>query len=297
MDYYNIYSNSFEENRESIKYDTINTLKLAKANKANFNTKFKGIIDELSRKHDVIYEDFKSQNLTECLRIFTHRCSKVDEALSEDETISFILNNQILNEFNIQGYHDYFEFITKLASFNSINKIKVHFENYYDYYKLVYFTNKYEYFYAKDISGLNFEDSKEYSEMMDLKYPDRIEARFNELILLGNSNNSHKDVLSEKDKFLILHILKSIIEQKKASVIEIARIIQLVHIDNPKLLTDKYKNIDGYKILSSGIDKLDNDKSKIKWISEILEKLEPYKMTQLKAELKLLLRKFKLKQK
>jgi len=100
-------------------------------------------------------------------------------------------------------------------------------------------------------------------------------------------------MLSENDKFLILNTLILLIKKKEISNIEIARVLVLTNIDNQKLLSDNYKNIEGYNILSNGVHQRNNQHSKIEWISDILNKLEGYRLTSIKKELRLVLKKLR----
>ena len=97
-------------------------------------------------------------------------------------------------------------------------------------------------------------------------------------------------MFSETDKFLILNTLISLIKKKEISNIEIARVLVLTNIDNQKLLSDNYRNIEGYKILSNGVHQRNNQHSKIKWILDILNKLEAYNLKSIKKELRLVLK-------
>ena len=72
-------------------------------------------------------------------------------------------------------------------------------------------------------------------------------------------------MLSENDKFLILNTLILLIKKKEISNIEIARVLVLTNIDNQKLLSDNYKNIEGYNILSNGVHQRNGCCIFLKW--------------------------------
>jgi len=282
MDYYNIYKDQFDSNWESLKNNAIDRFKLAKSIKANFHVEFESLIKGLDNDYDEIFDEIKKNDLTECFRLLNKRASLIDNSVLDDEKIDIILSNHVLEEYKNQGYSAYDEFLIKLANIDSTNKIKMHFDTYYKYYELVYFTGKFDYFYGEPFDGKSFSASKEYLEMMFIKDPDSVKT-------IGVP----KDLFSENDKFLILHTLILLIKKGRGGVssIEIARVLVLANIDNQKILSEDYRNVDGYKILSSGIDKLNSDSAKKKWISDILDKLEPYKLTAIKGELRLLIRK------
>jgi hypothetical protein len=290
MDYYKIYKDQYDRSLETILNDTIEKLKLAKANKANFNTEFNAIKKELSEKPKEIPNQFKNDNLLECSELFSKRYSLIDDAEPEEEKISIVLNNQILKEYKKRSDSDYDQFIIKLANLEAFKKIISRFSMHRNYFDLIYFTEKYDYLTDNYFDKEEAQISKEIAEMKDIKYPKEIEKINPKPSQSDSISNFQEDILLEKDKFLILHILKNLIEEKKISVVEIGRVFVLTNIKNQRLLSEKYRNVEGYKILSNGINNLDSDKSKKKWILSILSKLEPYKLKEIKGKLRLLLK-------
>jgi len=289
MDYYKIYKDQYDRSLETILNNTIEKLKLAKSNKANFNTEFNAIKKELSEKPKEIHNQFKNDDLLECSELFSKRYSLIDEAEPEDEKISIVLNNQVLKEYKKRSNSDYDEFIIKLAKLDATNKINSHFSFDRNYFELIYFTGKYHYLSDNYFDKERSQISKEIDEMNTIKHPKEIK----EISPKPQSDSIpivQEDILQENDKFLILHILKKLIEEKKIFIVEIARVLVLTNIKNPKLLSEKYKNVEGYKILSNGINTVDSDKSKKEWILSVLSKLEPYKLKEIKAKLRLLLK-------
>ncbi|MFC4633359.1 hypothetical protein ACFO3O_05545 [Dokdonia ponticola] len=288
MDYYKIYKDQYDRSLETILNDTIEKLKLAKSNKANFNTEFNAIKKELSEKPKEIHSQFKNDDLLECSELFSKRYSLIDEAEPEDEKISIVLNNQVLKEYKKRSNsdYDYDEFIIKLAKLDATNKINSHFSMDRNYFELIYFTGKYHYLNDNYFDKERSQISKEIAKMNDIKYPKEIEK----INPKPSQSNFQDDILLEKDKFLILHTLISLIKSKKMSTIEIARVLVLTNIKKSKLLSEKYRNVEGYKILSNGIDAVDSYKNKKEWILSVLSKLEPYKLKEIKAKLRLLLK-------
>tara|TARA_A100000171_G_scaffold46746_1_gene51934 strand:- start:28222 stop:29169 length:948 start_codon:yes stop_codon:yes gene_type:complete len=173
MDYLQIYKNQFKTTWEHIKSQTIADLKTAKKNKRNFNKLFNNITTELYNEQKKIVTQFTEENLKVCYELFENRHREYDSNLERYEVISLILGNEVKEEYLRLGKSDYEEFVKKIATQQSIDRIQNHFNNYRPYYELIYLQNKYEYFYAKDFKNGSYETSKEYLEMLDIQYPDR----------------------------------------------------------------------------------------------------------------------------
>ncbi|TVZ46144.1 hypothetical protein [Olleya sp. Hel_I_94] len=98
-------------------------------------------------------------------------------------------------------------------------------------------------------------------------------------------------VLNKNESFLLWHVLLSVIqESEKGYLIEVGRALVLSNIDTNQLLTDEYKNNNGYKFLTTGIESVFKKENRVKLINDLLHKIRPYKLKKTEVKLKILLR-------
>lgn len=173
MDYLQIYNDQFDATWAQIKSKTIDDFKTARKNKKNFNTLFNNIISNLYAEQEKIIEYFNNHTLNSCYKLFEKRHSLYDANLEQQEVISLILQNEVIEEHLSLEKSNYENFIKKIGKHQAISKIGNHLGNYYEYYKLIYNQDKYENFYAKDFEDIGFENSSEYIEMLNEEYPNR----------------------------------------------------------------------------------------------------------------------------
>lgn len=102
---------------------------------------------------------------------------------------------------------------------------------------------------------------------------------------------TNSPLLNKNESFLLWHVLLSVIqESEKGYLIEVGRALVLSNIDTNQLLTDKYKNNNGYKFLTTGIDIVSKKENRVKLIKDLLHKIRPYKLKKTEVKLKILLR-------
>ncbi|MDN3666909.1 hypothetical protein QWY92_16055 [Algibacter miyuki] len=118
----------------------------------------------------------------------------------EEDIISWALNDEVLKAFITQGEYNYDCFVRDLAISESLKEVTRHFHNYYNYYQLIYELNKYEYFYLIDFQGGGYENSSAYNEMLDVKYPKRIDERKEAERVEKSKRKGGKPALSIKNK-------------------------------------------------------------------------------------------------
>lgn len=261
MDYLRIYNDQYNFVFDKIKAETIDKLKVAKKNKKNFTKSFNKIINDLYEKRNQIHKKIEDSNLNTCLNLFDSRYDEYDNNLPDNEVILLIFSNEILDEYNKLGHKNYELFIKDLAELNSTTQTQIHFRNYFGYYELVFDQEKYSFFYGKKFENLNYENSSEYKEMLDFKYPERIKNRVKqkEIRSLESKNNSKinisiknkpsiistrdrlKDDFNTKERAILIDLLKNRLDIKS---IDTTLIIKLALIIGA---TDKFEIFENKK--------------------------------------------------
>ncbi|AXO79671.1 hypothetical protein DZC78_04480 [Olleya aquimaris] len=199
MDYLKIYKEQYDHVFKRVISETKEELKKAKKNKKNFHTVFSKIIDKLYNKRNQFHEKFKSENLNSCLTLFENRHNEYDKNLPNEEVILLILSNEVLVEYEKLGHKKFNLFIKELAELKSITNTQIHLDNYSNYYELVFEQERYEYFYGKRFDKISFQNSDEYIEMLDFKYPEK-RLKSNTSGILSISKNPEIDIASKKVK-------------------------------------------------------------------------------------------------
>ncbi|MEQ3665679.1 hypothetical protein [Olleya sp.] len=98
-------------------------------------------------------------------------------------------------------------------------------------------------------------------------------------------------LLNKNESFLLWHVLLSVIqESEKGYLIEVGRALVLSNIDTNQLLRNEYKNNNGYKFLTTGIESVSKKENRVKLINDLLHKIRPYKLKKTEVKLKILLR-------
>ncbi|KAB1067605.1 hypothetical protein F6U93_09985 [Tamlana haliotis] len=247
MDYLKIYKEQYNYTWEAIKNNTLEALKLAKSNKSNFDTEFKNVLKGLNESQTKIIEEFKKTGLYSCYEIFEKRYSLIDNDLAFDEIISFVLSNQIKNEFIKQQNLDYELFIKKLAEQQSIDLTENHFRNYIQYYEFIYATGKLEYFYAKNFDRIGYQSSEEFKDMLKIRYPESTQnggailnviEQDSDENSVSNKNKAPFDVVNTKDRIknefnikeraILLHLLKNRLNLKEIVSTELIKLVLII---------------------------------------------------------------------
>lgn len=268
MDYIKIYNNQFEATWEHIKSKTIDDLKAAKKNKKNFNTLFNNITSSLYDEQKKIIENFKENNLKSCFELFDKRHSFYDSNLERNEVIALILQNEVEEAYLKLNKSDYDEFIKQIAKQQSIQNIFTHFNNYWNYYELIYLQGKFQYFYAKDFENISYETSKEYVEMLDIQYPNReSKPPFSKTEKLLNNDESAKTGITtrermsnefdDKERAILIYLLKNRLNLKQTPNTAVIKLLLIIGATNKFEIFEHekasksafYNNVrNGYKI-------------------------------------------------
>lgn len=226
---------------------------------------FKEIQGSRSR---IIVDSSKEMYKTDGLRKVLYSELKEEfESLQEQTNNLFIDYRHYLKSFSSQ--QAYWDYVDKVNKENDIINVLYGLRelNQYSFYKTID--------YGKVVKEYNFE----YNNL----YPDE---RGRNIMKETNS-----PLLSRNESFLLWHVLLSVIqESEKGYLLEVGRALVLSNIDNSQLLTDKYKNNDGYRFLTTGIDIVSKKENRVKLIKDLLYKIRPYKLKKTEAKLKILLR-------
>jgi len=226
---------------------------------------FKEIQGSRSR---IIVDSSKEMYKTDGLRKVLYSELKEEfESLQEQTNNLFIDYRHYLKSFSSQ--QAYWDYVDKVNKENDIINVLYGLRelNQYSFYKTID--------YGKVVKEYNFE----YNNL----YPDK---RGRNIMKETNS-----PLLSRNESFLLWHVLLSVIqESEKGYLLEVGRALVLSNIDNSQLLTDKYKNNDGYRFLTTGIDIVFKKENRVKLIKDLLYKIRPYKLKKTEAKLKILLR-------
>ena len=305
MDYLQIYKVQFDKTWLEIKNQTIKELKLAKRNKKNFNKVYNSLLKTLNEESEQMYNQFESDGYNRCIGLFQGRYSEYENDLYKDEIIELSLMNEVKSEFETLSGNDYKSFIQKVSKLMSLNEIKNHFKNYSNYYELIYDLDYYKYFHAKNFERISFESSKEYKEMVKIKYPnnsnqptgfDVIDPSINiSETFIGNVNvnntglstrDSIQNEFSLKERAILIHLLKYRFKELKLT--EIIKVILIIgatdqfEIFEVKSASNSYL----YKQAHKGYSVFKSKELRSK-ISELGVKLKNHGLQEIEAELKI----------
>lgn len=240
MDYLQIYKEEYDKVFEKKKKQAMKIFKVAKDNDDNYKRFFDEMNNNLKEEKKSIIEDFENRNLKKLFEIFEQRYEYLNNNLSPDVIINKIFEKKILSEYKELGFTNYKQFIEEIAALKSIEDIRRHFYNNFDYYKLIYELDKYEYFYLNNNNY--YKSSKEYNEMKDIKYPDR-HPDFNNTELKESVDAKKNIDLNKEDQKIIAEISLFTKEEK---LIMLATLLDSVGSNNQK---DNEKNERIYGVL------------------------------------------------
>ncbi|WP_159019838.1 hypothetical protein [Algibacter sp. L3A6] len=198
MEYHKVYNHFYNKTFTATKRIIISKFKKAKAKKRPFHTTSNGMLRSLSTCRIEKFENVLKDRAADAYHIFKKRYEYVDG--EPKEVIKQILEEEVLEAFvSSQGY-TFTKFIADIAIADCLDEIRRHYSNYISYYQVIYEQDKYGYFYLKDFQGGGYESSSEYNEMLDVKYPYRIDERKEAERVEKSKRKGGKPALSIKDK-------------------------------------------------------------------------------------------------
>lgn len=313
MDYLNTYKYFSEKYYNYSKIILIKQFK--KANKKNrpFLTIANKLLCDFKKYRTENYESVLTEKGSVAYLEFQNRYKYYRG--DEYEIIGWVLNDEVLKAFTADDTYSYKSFIRDLAIHESLNECFNHFYNYYGYYELIYDTDKYEYFYLKDFQGISFENSSEYQEMLDLKYPERIKERQESELAEKAKRKGGKPALSIKNKDEIskeeidsIEIINSFLDSERAilfsifndemkknnlSEIPVTELIRFTKIigsyEDLSIFNKNVKDSTFYSMTNKGIHYYTSKDGQKKLIEDIIAKLKKLKVSFMLRLLKKLL--------
>lgn len=271
---------------------------------------------------------FKNQKLfPEAYKAFHFRHNSYEG--SEKDLIDKILNNEIYNYFKTCyvpfNHKTFMAFVIDLAVEEALNYIHHHLDNYYDYYHLIYKTNKYEYFSLKNFENKHYTESEEYRLMQDIDNPARIkerkaeqarqtkeskeakdaeemvEAKDTKEVSLDKTNNKYLKILnnfSDDERSLIAHvIIHQIVKSHsiKFNQVSFLKLIKIIgHTQDVSLFEKTPQNSTFYSKVNKGLDYYSSLGTKCDLLDSTILKLEALNLNVVGDKLKLMKNKLKL---
>ncbi|KGK29975.1 hypothetical protein [Cellulophaga sp. E6(2014)] len=280
MDYLQTYNDAYHKNYELFKKLAFESLESSKEMTRIFKDAFKLSIFKASQKwhDDSSWEFFDSNSSYELLgKDRRYELDNTKKVLENDLKERFE-NLEIKRKKMFVDYSDYLQKTAKKVAIENVIELletsKKVINTLYTIDRLDSFNFSTEFDYENKIDG--------YTSAYESLFPNEKRA----------SESIDTDILSKNEKYLLLHILFSFFEEsKKPTMVEIAKIITLANVDDEILLTDKYKNHDGYRILLYGYKFRAKKEIQREWIKSLLEKIKPYKLAQTSTKLRMELRK------
>lgn len=214
---------------------------------------------------------------------------------TDDKTAKILLfQNEIYGYFQKIDLSLFRPFIIDLAINDAVDNIERHLKEYFCYHELVFQVKRYDYFYLKPFVGMHYEDSSEFNELLDLKYPDRIKKRKAQLkkeqqsksshIELSSNNNldnkmeSITDKFSDDERMLIAHVVfysgikKTKFELNLGDFLKLAKIIG--SYKNDSIFDEKLKNNLLYKKANVGLEYSISINNKKQLLKSTISKLD-----------------------
>lgn len=314
MDYHNIYNYYYKKAFTISKKIVIAEMKKAKAKKRPFTTTHNKISKRFYDYYKAKYSDRLLSDFSEAYNIFQKRYELYDG--NEEQVISWVLEDEVKAVFTDDNTsNDYRAFIIDLAVESSLKEAHRHFSNYKDFYELIYDLDKYEYFYFKDFENKFYRSSIEFNEMMDIKYPYRVEERENALKLIERENpmdnqikkssqsithNNDSEALEkfnpfeDDEKLLLLNIFYNNYNKLNLSMFEYMKLIKIVGTyKDESIFNSSPKKSTSYTKFNKGLRYYSSVDRQIKLLESIINKLTILELKSVLPTLKMMLMKCK----
>lgn len=163
MDYHKVYNYHYNRTFYAVKSIFIDEFKKAKGKNRPFLPIANNILRQFNHFRDQKFEARLKEHAVKSYLLFLDRYSHYEG--EKNEVISWVLENEALENFSKSSKYPYSSFIEDLAIRECLNEVGRHYSNYYDYYQLIYKHGCYHYFYLKDFVDCSFKGSQEYESM------------------------------------------------------------------------------------------------------------------------------------
>lgn len=307
MEYFKIYNESYKLAQNAIRRALIQKFKKFKAKNRPFNT----INNNFVRWAKVFGEERFEKKFMElepkAFTSFRDRWKSYDG--ERQQVIQWVLEDEVKMAYLGHGYYkSYNNFISELAKYDAFSEVVRHYHSYYSYYELIYQFDKYEYFYLKDFEGHGYETSEEYNEMLDVKYPYRIEERKRqdkelkamrkEQIKNPEGVSDFVESFSDDERMVIANIFyNEILKEQTRARVPLTVFLKLVKIvglyTDLSLFGQKAQSNTMYRRASGGLEYYRKQTTKLDLINSILRKLEHHEFEFITDSLKVELAKIK----
>lgn len=310
----NIYNHHYNKAFLILKRILISELKVAKKKNRPFTTVSGTILRRLYNYRIEKYEIYLNEIQKEAYKVFDDRYSFYDG--DTQQVIQWVLEDEVYAVFKGLKSERFNYFVIDLGVKEALKEVSRHFQNYHGYYELIYELDYYQYFYLKDFDRIRFESSQEYNEMMDIKYPERIEKRLMALKEDGNKNeeispkkgrdasknnvpsDENKQILindfTDDERFIMIHIFYNKLQREDVKDINLTDFMKFMKIagsyQKVSVFNKKAKSDTTYTKVSKGLDYY-GDKTQLKIINEILDKLNYFDFDFISSFLKIQKRK------
>ncbi|SDH09523.1 hypothetical protein [Winogradskyella thalassocola] len=297
IEYYNShYSEVLTDNKREL----IEIFKEAKTYPRPFKKFYIPFLKKIKEDSDNKYV-FKNQELyPKAHKVFEFRHDfHLDE---EKEVISKILDNEIKEYFEANDLKAFRPFIIDMAKQKALQYLHNHLENYYNYYELIYLTDKYEYFYLKNFELINYKDSKEFNEMLDIEYPDRINRRedenrkdheISESIKQSTSRNNTElfDSFTDDERLVVANVFFDIKDNKAEGLslpafFKLNKIVGACNDESIYLIKGKYTT--PYYKARKGVSYYPSYKTQIDLLKSTILKLNKLELKVVSSKLKMI---------
>lgn len=308
MDYLKKYNHFHQKANTITKRIVIAEMKKAKEKNRPFSTVHNKICKDLYDYYTINYTNLLKHTYKESFDIYNERYSFYQG--ERDKVIKCVLEDEVLLAFKKDHSNSYSSFIADLATESSLKDAYNHFRNYKDYYELIYDLDKYEHFFFHDFEGISFSSSYYYKSMIDIKYPDRVKEREENLKIEDSKKSSINDTektktkvgldvehsileslnsFTDDERYLILSLLLSN-ERLSMNNVEKMKLIRIIGTYNDLSIFHKSsKQVTSYTKVNKGISYYGSTHNQINLLKSIILKLEPLNVISITAKLNMML--------
>lgn len=262
-----------------------------------FTTISNNIIKIIQQYREENYSRNLTNNYSDSYKFFNNRY--IYYKGEGQDVIKWILEREVAN---VLTEDKLLKFVRLIAINESLDNVYNHFRNYNQFYELIYDTKSYKYLYLQDNKDIAQPSSKEYNEMMDIRYPDRIKERafsdlrinVDEKISMDKAENldANNKILdstiplindfTEDERMLIISVFFNLIKSGNASEVQLPSFMKFIKIaglyEDLSIFYKKPPNKTSYTKAIKGIDYY-SGKNQIRIINSTLTKLDPFDLS------------------
>lgn len=311
MDYLKTYNYFYNKTLCVAKCLIIKKFKESKNKRRPFLPMANKILIEINSKQLRKYQEKIMANAKGSFIEFSNRYNYY--AGSNSEILSSVLEDEVFASFNKTSTYSYNFFLADLAVHESLKEIGRHFQNYYDYYQLIYEYDRYDFFYLKDFEGIDFRSSEEYKSLRNLKYPEtenlnefyeqdskksnKEEKKKKNKNLAPNAANTMEMVESFEDdeRYLLLHVFNKLINddimsedirQFRIDRVSLMKLIKIIGgFEDNSIFYQNPNQSTSYKKVTKGVSYY-SGKTPLKRIDSTIDKLKDLDLEIIIEELK-----------